>query len=59
MDLGEESIKLRTKAEKLRHKALTIDDPHLRDELLAISEQYEALSVRAEQCHAVAGRAPV
>jgi len=52
MDLGEESIKLRTKAEKLRHKALALDDPHLRDELLAISEQYEALANRAELAHA-------
>jgi hypothetical protein len=52
MDLGEESIKLRHKAEKVRAKALTLDDPHLRDELLSIAEQYEALASRAEQAHA-------
>jgi hypothetical protein len=51
MDLGEESVKLRSKAERIRAKAVSMDDPHIRDELLNIAEQYDALANRAQQAH--------
>jgi hypothetical protein len=51
MDFMEESVKLRSKAEKIRTKALSINDPHLRDELLSICEQYQGLASRAEEAH--------